>query len=321
MRLTTYRDARALHLGIVSERGVLDVRAAADALGVDTTTTPQAFFAAGNAALPSLRTLADLAEAAPLERSSQWYREPATLEPAATVPDPGKIVCIGLNYVRHALESGLGVPDSPILFSKFNNTIAATNEPVTLPSVAEQCDYEAELVVVIGARARSVATEHALDHVLGYCNGNDLSARDLQTRTGQWLLGKTLDGFLPLGPYLVTADEVPDPQDLRVRCWLNGELRQDSNTRDMVFGVAELVSYVSHYMTLEPGDVIATGTPEGVILGMQDPVWLQPGDEVTVEIGPLGRLVTPLVAPSTETATQAAADTTATATWTGRSDA
>jgi len=296
MRLTTYRDGSDIRLGVVTDRGVLDVSDAADALGLEAATTPTAFFAAGNAALPRLRDLVQRAADAPAERSHPWYRAPSTLHYGPSVPAPGKILCIGLNYVKHALESGLGVPESPVLFSKFENTIAATHDPVALPPVSDQYDYEAELVVVIGATARSVSEEDALDHVLGYCNGNDLSARDLQMRSGQWLLGKTLDGFLPLGPDLVTADEIPDPQDLRVRCWLNGELRQDSNTRDMVFGVAEVVSYASRYMTLQPGDVIATGTPEGVILGMQDPVWLQPGDEVTVEVGPLGRLVTPLVA-------------------------
>ena len=301
MRLTTYRHGGALRLGVVTERGVLDLGGAAGALGIEATTTPSAFFAAGNAALAHLRDLVQRAEDAPTERSRPWFREPSTLSYGPSVPTPGKILCIGLNYVKHAFESGLDVPEAPVLFSKFGNTIAATHDAVALPPVSNQYDYEAELVVVIGATARSVSEEDALDHVLGYCNGNDLSARDLQTRTGQWLLGKTLDGFLPLGPDLVTADEIPDPQDLSVRCWLNGELRQDSNTRDMVFGVAEVVSYASHYMTLQPGDVIATGTPEGVILGMQNPVWLQPGDEVTVEVGPLGRLVTPLVASSDDT--------------------
>lgn len=319
MRLTTYRDGSDLRLGVVTDRGVLDVAAAARALGIDTAPTPTAFFAAGKAALPGLHTVVQLAEGAPAERSRAWYQDESTLTYGPSVPEPGKILCVGLNYVRHALESGLGVPDSPVLFSKFGNTIAATNDAVALPSVSNQYDYEAELVVVIGAVARSVSAEDALEHVLGYCNGNDLSARDLQTRTSQWLLGKTLDGFLPIGPHLVTADEIPDPQDLRVRCWLNGELRQDSNTRDMVFGVAEVVSYASHFMTLLPGDVIATGTPEGVILGMSDQVWLQPGDETTVEVGPLGRLVTTFVAGADASGTNAAPHTARLAT--GGSDA
>ncbi len=151
--------------------------------------------------------------------------------------------------------------------------------------------------VVIGQKASAVSVEEALEYVLGYCSANDLSARDLQMRTSQWLLGKTLDGFCPIGPYLVTRDEVPDPQQLELRTWVNGELRQNSSTADMIFSVAEIVSYASHHMTLDPGDVIITGTPEGVILGMPEPrAWLKPGDEVIVEVQGLGRLVTPLVA-------------------------
>lgn len=156
-------------------------------------------------------------------------------------------------------------------------------------------DYEAELCVVIGKRARYVSEADALDHVLGYCNANDLSERALQFASSQWLLGKTLDKFLPIGPYLVTADEVNDPQSLPVRGWLNGELRQNSHTSDMIFSVAQCISYASQFFTLEPGDIISTGTPEGVILGMKDKVWMKPGDVYEVEIGPLGRLRNQLV--------------------------
>lgn len=210
-------------------------------------------------------------------------------------PAPGKIVCIGLNYRRHAEETGAQVPDAPILFSKFSNSLAACGEEIPLPDVAELYDYEAELGVVIGRSARNVGEAQAGDYVWGYCNCNDVSARDLQFRSTQWLLGKSLDRFLPLGPYLVSADEVGDPQTLRVRCSVNGSLRQDSSTADMVFGVAELVSYISRHWTLEPGDVIATGTPEGVAQGRPEKPWLRPGDEVVVEVGDLGRLTNRLV--------------------------
>ena len=159
-------------------------------------------------------------------------------------------------------------------------------------------DYEVELAVVIGKTAKYVSAEQALSCVLGYCNANDVSARDLQLRTSQWLLGKTLDSFCPFGPYLVTADEVPDPQNLPTRSWLNGDLRQNSNTADMVFSIAEVISYASQYMTLKPGDVILTGTPEGVILGMKERIWMQPGDEITVEVGNLGKLSNTLVSDS-----------------------
>ncbi len=222
-------------------------------------------------------------------------RHAELVELGVCIPWPSKIICIGLNYRRHAAEAGLPLTETPTLFSKFHNTLVSSGTPVQLPSNAEQYDYEAELGVVIGRRSYHVAEERALDHVWGYCNCNDLSARDLQVRTTQHLLGKTLDGFLPVGPQLVSADEVGDPQRLHIRCWLNGELRQDSTTADMVFSVRQLVSYISQYITLEPGDFIATGTPEGVIFGRRDKVWMKPGDKVEVEVGSLGRLVTPLV--------------------------
>ena len=218
------------------------------------------------------------------------FLDEATLTLAPCVPNPGKIVCVGLNYRRHAAEAGMAVPQTPILFSKYANALAGNGEVVTLPKVTKQADYEAELAIVIGRRAKDVSEGEAHDYVFGYCNGNDLSARDLQMLTGQWLLGKTLDGFLPLGPSLVTADEVGDPDALQIRCWLNGKLRQDSSTADMVFSTKQLVSYISRYLTLEPGDVILTGTPEGVIFGDDPAVWLKAGDEVTVEVEKLGRL-------------------------------
>lgn len=221
----------------------------------------------------------------------------ASLRLAPCVPNPGKLICVGLNYRRHAAESKMAVGSSPVLFAKFGNALAASGEDVPLPGVAVQYDYEAELAVVIGRRAAGVGDADAMEHVFGYCNANDLSARDLQHRSSQWLLGKSLDRFLPLGPYLVSADEVGDPARLGIRCFLNGEKRQDSSCGDMVFGVPELVGYASRHMTLEPGDVISTGTPEGVITGRGDGRWLRAGDEVVVEIDGLGRLVNRLVAP------------------------
>jgi len=189
-------------------------------------------------------------------------------------------------------------PMYPVLFSKFNNALAGHREQIPLPSNAKLYDYEAELVVVMEKRAKYVGKNEALDHVFGYCNGNDISARDLQKLTIQWLLGKTLDKFMPIGPYLVTADEISDPQSLNLGCWVNGKQRQQINTADMIFSVAELVSYISQHMTLDPGDIISTGTPQGVISGMKDPdkVWLKPGDQVTVEIDKLSRLTNVLVA-------------------------
>ena len=207
---------------------------------------------------------------------------------------PQKIIAIGLNYRKHAAEAGMPIPEFPIVFNKFSNALAAHGETVTIPPTTTKADYEVELAVIIGKRAKAVPVAEALSYVLGYATANDLSARDLQFRTAQWMLGKTLDGFLPIGPDLVTADEVPDPQALRLRTWLNGELRQDSSTADMIFSVAELVSYCSTYFTLVPGDVMITGTPAGVISGMADPVWLADGDRVIVEVEGLGQLETPL---------------------------
>ncbi|MBJ7603229.1 MAG: fumarylacetoacetate hydrolase family protein [Candidatus Dormibacteraeota bacterium] len=216
--------------------------------------------------------------------------EETQLKLAPCVPSPGKIICVGLNYRRHAAEAGMAVPETPVLFSKFNNSLAASGEDIPLPAIAEQYDYEAELAVVIGKRAQNVAQGQALDHVFGYCNANDLSARELQARTSQWLLGKSLDHFLPIGPYLVSKEEIPDVTRLGIRCFLNGEKRQDSTIADLIFGVEELVSYMSRHLTLEPGDIISTGTPEGVILGRAEKVWLKPGDQVVVEVDGLGRL-------------------------------
>lgn len=286
MILLTYRTPNGLALGLKTPLGVLDVAAARAAVGLeDLPVTPEAAVAASTAALPRLADLAHRAEG-----RKELYRDESELKLGPCVPSPGKIICIGLNYRRHTAESGMKVPETPVLFPKYNNAVAAPGEPIPLPDSAVEYDYEVELGVVIGRRCKGATPANALEHVLGFCNVNDLSARDLQFRTSQWLLGKSLDKFMPIGPYLVTADEVGDPQALGLRCWVNGELRQNSSTADMVFSVAETVSYISQYMTLEPGDVILTGTPEGVIMGMKEKVWLKPGDEVTVEIDKLGRL-------------------------------
>jgi 2-keto-4-pentenoate hydratase/2-oxohepta-3-ene-1,7-dioic acid hydratase in catechol pathway len=219
------------------------------------------------------------------------------VEPEPCLPVVGKFLCVGLNYRRHAIETGAQIPEVPILFSKFANSLAAHRQEIVIPPETAQADYEVELAVVLGRQARRVPVDRALEYVAGYCVANDLSARDLQNRTSQWMLGKTLDGFLPLGPYLVTADDIANPQNLGLRCYVNGQKRQDSNTSDMVFSVAEIVSYASRYMTLDPWDLIITGTPEGVILGMPEPrPWLQPGDVVAVEVDGLGRLENRLTA-------------------------
>lgn len=216
----------------------------------------------------------------------------ADLEALAPVPRPGKIICIGLNYRDHAIETGKPIPTEPIMFAKFANSVVADGAQVAIPALTDETDWEAELGVVIGRTASRVSPEQALDHVAGYVCMNDLSARDLQRSGGQWTRGKAIDGFLPMGPMLVTADEVPDPQALAIRCSVNGEVVQDSSTAQMVFGVAELISTISQTLTLEPGDCIATGTPPGVGMAMTPPRFLRASDVVAVEIEGLGTLTT-----------------------------
>lgn len=202
------------------------------------------------------------------------------------VSRPGKIVCVGVNYGRHVKECGQSLPDAPVLFSKFATALSAHKDSVAIPRGVERLDYEAELVMVIGRRARHVAADEAMDYVFGCTCGNDLSARDWQNRSSQWLAGKTPDGFAPVGPWITTIDAMHEIQDLEIACALNGQLRQYASTGDMIFSCAEIVSSVSSIMTLEPGDLIFTGTPDGVILGMPEEQrqWLKPGD-VLEEIG------------------------------------
>lgn len=213
----------------------------------------------------------------------------------APVPRPGKIVCIGLNYRDHVQESGAEVPERPLLFSKYGTSVIGPGDAIELPAFTKEVDYEAELGVVIGTTARNAPVVSALDHVFGYTCVNDVSARDLQFADGQWARGKSLDTFCPVGPWIVTSDEVPDPQTLALRCEVNGRVLQDSSTGEMIFSVAELVSYVSQGITLEPGDLIATGTPAGVGFTRTPPVFLQPGDTVTVSIEGIGSLTNPVV--------------------------
>ncbi len=212
----------------------------------------------------------------------------------APVPRPRKIICVGLNYHEHALETAQQVPDEPVLFAKFANSVIGTEEAIVLPPESKQVDFEAELAVVIGRETRRVSVDKAFSCIAGYMCANDVSARDLQFRSGQWLRGKAIDTFLPLGPWLVTPDEVGDPARLEIMCLVNGEMMQESTTGDMMFGVAEIVSFISETITLEPGDVIATGTPPGVGFSRTPPVFLQDGDEVTVAIDRIGSLRNPV---------------------------
>jgi 2-keto-4-pentenoate hydratase/2-oxohepta-3-ene-1,7-dioic acid hydratase in catechol pathway len=223
--------------------------------------------------------------------------DPSKVTLLAPVPDPAKIVCLGLNYRDHAAESNMEAPAEPILFSKYATTLIGHGAAIILPQSSTEVDYEAELVVVIGRGGRDIPRERAMDHVGGYAVGHDVSARDWQLgKPGkQWMAGKTFDTFAPVGPCVVTADEVPDPQALGIRLRLNGKTMQDSNTSQLIFPVDEVVSYLSRIFTLEPGDLIFTGTPPGVGMARKPPVWLQPGDIVEVEIDGLGTLRNPVI--------------------------
>ena len=216
----------------------------------------------------------------------------------APVPRPGKIVCVGLNYRDHAEEAGLALPKVPVLFSKFATCVIAPGEPVVIPPGAAQVDFEAELAVVIGRRARRVAADRAYEYVLGYTVFNDVSARDFQFGDGQWQRGKSCDTFAPMGPTIVTADEIPDPHALGISLTLNGAVMQQSNTSQLIFGVPQLIEFISATITLEPGDVIATGTPAGVGFARKPPVFLKPGDDMEVRIDRVGGLGTPVQADS-----------------------
>ncbi len=206
----------------------------------------------------------------------------------APVPRPGKIICIGLNYRDHAAESNMPIPEKPVVFSKFSTSVISPGEPVVLPSASQQVDYEAELAVVIGRRAKNVSADRAYDYVLGYTAFNDVTARDFQFGDGQWQRGKSCDTFAPMGQTIVTADAVPDPHKLSIKLVLNGRVMQDSNTDQLIFGVPALIEFLSQTITLEPGDVIATGTPPGVGFARKPPVFLKPGDEMEVLIESVG---------------------------------
>jgi 2-keto-4-pentenoate hydratase/2-oxohepta-3-ene-1,7-dioic acid hydratase in catechol pathway len=211
-----------------------------------------------------------------------------------SIERPSKIVCVGLNYRDHAEEQGTPIPKAPLLFAKWPNTLIGPGEPILIPEEVEEADYEAELGVVIGRRTRRVSEREALDAVRGYVCVNDVSARDLQFADGQWTRGKSPDTFCPVGPRLVPREEIDDPQSLAIRCTVNGQVLQDSSTARMIFSVAEIIAYVSRVITLEPGDLIATGTPAGVGVFRDPKVLLKDGDEVTVEVEGLGTLTNPV---------------------------
>jgi 2-keto-4-pentenoate hydratase/2-oxohepta-3-ene-1,7-dioic acid hydratase in catechol pathway len=285
----TLRRPDGYGLGLRTDRGILDVMAAEKDFRENAPTTITAVFK-GQGDIAGLRRLADKARASAAAERYFVAADKAQFGPCVTEPE--KIVCIGLNYRKHIAEMGAQVPKEPVLFSKFNTalnhhggTIAVSKEK------GKNFDYEAELVIVIGRTARNVSEANAPNYIFGYCTGNDFTARDLQSRSSQWLLGKSLDGSGVIGPWLVTSD-LADGDKLDISLTLNGEKRQSSNTADMVFNCKQLVSYISDYTTLKPGDLIFTGTPSGVISGFpaDKRVWLKPGDKVVTSIEKLGDL-------------------------------
>ncbi|NLT94467.1 MAG: fumarylacetoacetate hydrolase family protein [Clostridia bacterium] len=288
MKLLTFLEDNSYRVGIKTDHGILDLARAAKKFSIPVPTEMMELISQWRWAKKDLEKTINLA----VHRPEGLFLNEENLVFGPCVTNPEKILCIGLNYRQHAFESNMAIPPFPLLFSKFNNALAAHGEKIKIPNGVIKIDYEAELVIVMGQMAQNVGEEEALSKVFGYCPGNDLSARDLQFRTSQWLLGKTLDGFAPIGKYLVTADEVMDPDNLKLETLVNGEVRQSSNTGDMIFNCAYLISYISRYMTLRPGDLIFTGTPQGVIMGYPEDkqVWLKAGDEVVTRIEKLGEL-------------------------------
>jgi len=289
LKLLTIRRNGEYRLGVMTDKGILNVPEAADLLRIHAPATMDALLQDEDG--PSLNALVGAALESCSAHSAFLSEESVEYGPVVTRPE--KIVCVGLNYRRHAKEVNMAIPNQPVLFNKYNNSLSAHRGAIKLPvEIAKKFDYETELVIVVGRTAKNVSEEDALSYVAGYCTGNDFSARDLQFDTGgQWMLGKTPDQFAPLGPYLITADQV-NPDQLKIECRVNGETRQSSNTEDFIFSSAQIVSYISRHMTLRPGDVIFTGTPEGVILGYpkDKQIWLKAGDRIACSVEKLGEL-------------------------------
>lgn len=296
MRLVTYRASRAWRTGVLVDGVVIDAlqvlgREASSAAGAAGWCTRhilesspvsrlESAAAAENAARTGSGVVGDLAE----------------VELGPPVPDPEKIFCLGLNYRAHSTETALPVETVPTVFTKFRNALVGSRSSIVLPSASNEVDFEGELAVVIGRRGKHISRDRALTHVGGYMPFNDVSARDLQMVTSQWTAGKVADTFGPCGPALVLCDEVADPHALRLETRVNGETLQSASTADMIFGIAETVSYLSQLVTLEVGDIISTGTPAGVGYTREPPIFLTPGDVVEVEIEGLGVLQNPVVA-------------------------
>ena len=302
MRLVTFLVGGTERLGAIIDGRVIDLRGAAAALARphgahDTPALPAdmlALLRLGAAGLDTVRALLDVVGAP--DTTAPYVYDLSAVRVRAPIPAPGKILCIGRNYREHAAEEGAAIPEEPLVFAKFANTIIGPDDEIVRPPTTRELDYEAELVVVIGTAGKHIPPAHALDHVAGYTIGHDVSARDLQRTDAQWVRAKSSDTFAPLGPALVTCDEVPDPHALAIRLWVNGDLRQNSTTSLMIADIPTLIAFISESITLAPGDRIFTGTPAGVGAFRDPPLFLQPGDEVAIEVTALGRLNNRIVA-------------------------
>jgi 2-keto-4-pentenoate hydratase/2-oxohepta-3-ene-1,7-dioic acid hydratase in catechol pathway len=294
LTLLNIRRGGEYRLGVKNEKGILDVVEAAEILHLHAPATIDDLLQ--NADGPSLNALVDAA--AKSKAAQKAFLKEDAIEYGPVVTRPEKIVCVGLNYRQHAIEIGAPIPKQPVLFNKFNTTLNHHNGSIKLPvEFAQKFDYEVEMVMAIGREAKVVSEADALSYVAGYATGNDFTARDLQLETGgQWMVGKTPDQFAPIGPYLVTADQI-DPDNLKLECRVNGETRQSSNTSDFIFNTRKMISYISRVITLKPGDIIFTGTPQGVIQGKpkDQQVWLKPGDKIACSLEKLGELKFELV--------------------------
>jgi 2-keto-4-pentenoate hydratase/2-oxohepta-3-ene-1,7-dioic acid hydratase in catechol pathway len=283
MRIVTFRRAgTAPEAGIVSGDRVIGLSAAGYSGVIDLI-----------ANWDSARSVVEeLANGAPKEAAADLSQ--VTL--MAPIPRPPKLICVGLNYRDHAIESNMEIPSVPTIFNKFSNVVIGPNDPIVLPKNSEKPDYEAEFAFVIGKGGRHIAADNWKNHVFGYTIVNDVSARDFQLRTSQWLMGKTFDTFAPMGPWIVTADEIADPHELDIKMTISGEVLQNSNTRELIFRIPQLIEFLSSVVTLEPGDIVSTGTPAGVGFGFKPPRWLKAGDECVVSVAGIGELRNPVVA-------------------------
>jgi 2-keto-4-pentenoate hydratase/2-oxohepta-3-ene-1,7-dioic acid hydratase in catechol pathway len=277
MKLMMFKKGTGSALGVVEGDNVIDVSSVG---------TLQDVIVGGSSSLAAVKAAAAKGTKQPL----------SGVKPALPIARPGKFLCIGLNYALHAAEGGHATPTYPALFPRFPSSLVAAGEPVIRPKVSIQLDYECELTIVVGKGGRHIPESKALDHVFGYTLFNDVSVRDFQRKGAQWTPGKNFDGTGPLGPVVVTADELPaGASGLRIQTRVNGEVMQDSNTSDMIFSTARIIAILSEFMTLEPGDLIATGTPSGVAHARKPPAWMKGGDKVEVEVEKIGILANPIV--------------------------